>query len=70
MIVWLDLLAEGDQHPRRFDSRETLLVYLTRVERLTREAAQELIQKGEIGPPLARRTYQVRALPLPSSVHT
>jgi len=68
MIAWLDLWAEGDQHPRRFDGPATLLVYLTRVERLTREAAQELIQKGEVSPPLARRSYQVRALPLPSSV--
>ncbi|ANE43393.1 hypothetical protein [Deinococcus puniceus] len=70
MIAWLDLLAEGDRHPRRFDSPETLLVYLTRVERLSPEAAQHLIELGEVGPPLARREYQVRALPLPSSVQT
>lgn len=61
-IRWLDLRVEGDPHPRRFDRPETLGQYLTRVERLSEEAVQTLLERGEVGPPLARRGYRVQPL--------
>ncbi|WP_231557264.1 hypothetical protein [Deinococcus sp. YIM 77859] len=57
---WLDLRVEGDPHPRRFDSPQTLETYLTRMERLTPEAVAVLLERGEVGPPAARRVYRVR----------
>ncbi|MBZ9711989.1 hypothetical protein [Deinococcus multiflagellatus] len=65
MITWLDLLVEGDPHPRRFDSRQTALAYLLRVERLSEEAAQHLLDHGEVAPPLARREYRLQPLTPP-----
>lgn len=57
---WLDLRVEGDPHPRRFDRPETLSAYLTRMERLTPAAIADLLQRGEVGPPAARRVYRVQ----------
>lgn len=65
MIAWLDLLTEGDQHPRRFDSPATLHAYVLKMERLSEEAADTLVREGRVGPPLARREYHIRPLPLP-----
>ncbi|MBZ9751067.1 hypothetical protein GO986_21220 [Deinococcus sp. HMF7620] len=62
MITWLDLTVEGDPHPRRFDRPDTALTYLLRVERLSEEAAQHLLEHGEVEPPLARRAYTLRPL--------
>lgn len=62
MIHWLDLFIEGDTHPRRFDSRETARAYVLKVERLSEEAADELLCAGEVGAPLARRGYLLRPL--------
>lgn len=61
-IKWLDLRVEGDPHPRRFDSPETLRSYLSRVERLPEEAIAALLERGEVGPPTARRGYRVQPL--------
>lgn len=61
-ITWLDLRVEGDVHPRRFDRPETLRAYLIRVERLSEEAVAALLERGEVGPPTARRLYQVQVL--------
>lgn len=61
-LSWLDLYVEGDPHPRRFDSPETLRVYLMRVERLPAEAVAALLARGEVGPPTARRVYRVQVL--------
>lgn len=61
-VAWLDLRVEGDPHPRRFDSPETLRAYLLRVERLPEGAVQHLLDHGEVGPPLARRGYRAEAL--------
>ena len=66
MIAWLDLLIGDDPHPRRFDSSATLRAYVIKMERLSEEAADELLRQGSVGPPLARREYRVRPLPLPS----
>lgn len=65
MIHWLDLLVEGDSHPRRFDSLGSVRPYLLRMERLSPEAADTLIEHGHVAPPLARREYRLRFLPLP-----
>ena len=65
MIAWLDLLAEGDPHPRRFDSPATARAYAVKMERLSSEAADALLREGRVGPPLARREYRLRPLPLP-----
>ena len=62
MIAWLDILIEGDPHPRRFDTSEGARQYLLRVERLSQEAVAALLQVGEVGPPLARRIYRLRPL--------
>ncbi|MDV6375301.1 hypothetical protein [Deinococcus arenicola] len=62
MIHWLDLLIEGDSHPRRFDGPASLRPYLLRVERLSEEAADELMESGHVAPPLARREYSLRPL--------
>ncbi len=62
MIRWLDLLVEGDPHPRRFDGPHSLRSYLLRVERLPEAAAQILIEEGAVAPPLARREYRLRPL--------
>ncbi|SMB93777.1 hypothetical protein [Deinococcus hopiensis] len=62
-ITWLDLRVEGDLHPRRFDSPETLRAYLVRIERLSEEAVTALLERGEVGPPEARRLYQLQVLP-------
>jgi hypothetical protein len=62
MIEWLDLRVEGDPHPRRFDSPAAARDYLLRVERLSEEAVTALLAAGEVGPPVARRTYVLRPL--------
>lgn len=62
MIRWLDLLIEGDSHPRRFDGTGSLRPYLLRTERLLAEAADALIKDGHVAPPLARRGYSLRPL--------
>ncbi|WP_102127827.1 hypothetical protein [Deinococcus planocerae] len=62
MTDWLDLRVEGDPHPRRFDSPATLRSYLERVERLPAEAVSLLLERGEVGPPHARRSYRVEPL--------
>lgn len=62
MIRWLDLLTEGDTHPRRFDGAASLRVYLLRIERLSEAAADALIETGHVAPPLARREYRLRPL--------
>ncbi|THF88357.1 hypothetical protein E7T09_03895 [Deinococcus sp. KSM4-11] len=62
MIRWLDLRVEGDPHPRRFDTLEATRAYLLRVERLSDEAVTLLTQTGDVGPPVARRTYHLRRL--------
>ncbi|CAM3259925.1 hypothetical protein DESA109040_05470 [Deinococcus saxicola] len=62
MIGWLDLLTEGDTHPRRFDGAASLRPYLLRIERLSEEAADALIEDGHVAPPLARREYRLRPL--------
>ena len=62
MIEWLDLRVEGDPHPRRFDGPDSLRTYLKRVERLSPEAADLLVEHGEVGPPHARRGYRVEPL--------
>lgn len=65
MIDWLDLIVEGDSHPRRFDSRASAHAYLLKVERLSEEAADELVRSGRVAPPLARRGYLLRPLVRP-----
>ncbi|PNY80015.1 hypothetical protein [Deinococcus koreensis] len=62
MIRWLDVLIEGDPHPRRFDTPEGVRQYLLRVERLPEEAVAALLAQGEVGPPMARRAYRLRPL--------
>lgn len=62
MIHWLDVLIEGDPHPRRFDTPRAARQYLLRVERLPDEAVAALLAQGEVGPPLARRVYRLRPL--------
>lgn len=62
VLPWLDLRVEGDPHPRRFDGQATALQYLLRVERLSADAAHELLERGEVGPPVARRAYTLRPL--------
>ncbi|GGL71496.1 hypothetical protein GCM10010840_07030 [Deinococcus aerolatus] len=62
MIRWLDLLTEGDPHPRRFSGPASLRAYLLRVERLSEAAADALIREGQVAPPLARRGYRLRPL--------
>ncbi|MFC6590648.1 hypothetical protein ACFP81_00400 [Deinococcus lacus] len=59
---WLDLLREGDPHPRRFDSLESLEAHLRRVERLDEDALAELLLGGRVDPPLALRSYRIRPL--------
>lgn len=66
MRGWLDLLTEGDPHPRRFDGAVSLRAYLLRIERLSEAAADTLIGDGRVEPPLARRSYQVRPLVAPA----
>ena len=61
-ITWIDLRVEGDSHPRRFDRPETLRTYLMRVERLSEEAVALLLERGEVGPPAARRLYRIQVL--------
>ncbi|WP_216318194.1 hypothetical protein [Deinococcus aestuarii] len=62
MIDWLDLRVEGDPHPRRFDGPASLRTYLERVERLPDAAMSLLLDRGEVGPPHARRSYRVEPL--------
>lgn len=62
MIRWLDLLTEGDTHPRRFDGPASLRAYLLRIERLSEDAADALMEDGQVAPPLARREYRLRSL--------
>ncbi|MFD2608916.1 hypothetical protein ACFSR9_05595 [Deinococcus taklimakanensis] len=64
--VWLDLLTEDDPHPRRFDGPASLRPYLLRVERLSEEAADTLLEVGMVEPPLARHVYRLRRLRPPS----
>ena len=61
-LPWLDLRVEGDPHPRRFDGQATALQYLLRVERLSADAAHDLLERGVVGPPAARRAYTLRPL--------
>ena len=65
MIAWIDLLIEGDAHPRRFDSYATLRAYVLKMERLSADAADQLMIEGEVGPPVARRGYRIQRLPVP-----
>ena len=67
MIAWIDLLTADDPHPRRFDSYTTLREYLLKMERLSEDAADELMIAGEVSPPLTRRPYRLRRLPLPEA---
>lgn len=67
MIAWLDLLIGDDPHPRRFDSPQTLRAYVLKMERLSEDAADELLRSSFVGPPLARREYRVRPLPTPGA---
>ena len=60
--AWIDLYTQADPHPRRFDALETLATYLRRVERLSEEAVAELLERGEVKPPLARRSYRIERL--------
>lgn len=62
MIAWLDLYVESDPHPRRFDSPATARAYLLKIERLSGEAADHLIQYGRVEPPLSRREYRLNPL--------
>ena len=62
MIDWLDLRVEDDPHPRRFDGPASLRTYLERVERLPGAAVDLLLERGEVGPPHARRSYRVEPL--------
>lgn len=62
MIFWLDLFVQDDPHPRRFDTPATARAYLLKVERLSEEAADHLLQHGTVQPPLTRREYQLRPL--------
>ncbi|GAA5511712.1 hypothetical protein Dcar01_00425 [Deinococcus carri] len=61
-LVWLDLFVEGDPHPRRFDGPDTLRAYLARIERLPGDVITRLLERGEVGPPAARRVYRVQPL--------
>ncbi|GAA5440281.1 hypothetical protein CBQ26_05745 [Deinococcus indicus] len=61
-LDWFDLRVEGDPHPRRFDSAASARAYLLRVERLSEEAAEELLIAGEVHPPLSRRSLELRPL--------
>ena len=65
MIAWVDLLIGEDPHPRRFDSYATLRAYVQGIERLSEDAANELMMAGVVRPPLARREYRIQRLPLP-----
>lgn len=67
MIGWIDLLTEGDTHPRRFDSYATLRAYLLKMERLSEEAVDQLMVEGRIGQPEARREYRLERLKLPQN---
>ncbi|WP_425148177.1 hypothetical protein [Deinococcus sp.] len=60
--TWIDLYSQADPHPRRFSAAQTLGVYLRRIERLSDEAIAELLERGEVGPPLARREYRLERL--------
>lgn len=60
--LWLDLYTEDDPHPRRFDGALTLRAYLLRVERMSEEAAEQLLETGAVEPPLTRRRYRLRRL--------
>ncbi|WP_291426478.1 hypothetical protein [Deinococcus sp.] len=70
MIAWLDLLTEGDLHPRRFASPAAVRAYAVKMERLSEEAANALTRDGQVGPPLARREYRLQPLPLPTAPRT
>lgn len=59
-VQWLDLLTEGDAHPRRFDSPESLRGYLMRIERLPEEVTEQLLSEGRLDPPLSRHGLRVR----------
>lgn len=59
-LQWLDLLTEGDPHPRRFDSPASLHRYLVRIERLSDEAAEQLLAEGRLDPPESSRGLRVR----------
>lgn len=68
MIQWLDLLIEGDPHPRRFDTPKTIRSYLTHIERLSDEAVTELLRNGVVGPPAARREYRIQKQLTPATI--
>ncbi|GHG00001.1 hypothetical protein GCM10017783_10100 [Deinococcus piscis] len=59
-MLWLDLLTEGDPHPRRFDSPASLRAYLLKMERLEEGAAEQLLAQGRLDPPDSRRSLRVR----------
>lgn len=65
MIAWVDLLIGEDPHPRRFDSYATLRAYVQGIERLSEDAADELMITGTVCLPHARREYRIQRLPLP-----
>lgn len=62
-MQWLDLLTEGDPHPRRFDSPASLRGYLLKIERLEESAAEQLLEQGRIDPPDSRRGLRIRPFP-------
>ena len=66
-LRWIDLYVEGDAHPRRFDRPDSLRQYLTKVERLGEEGVAELLQEGEVAPPLTRRRYHLSMLAMPGT---
>lgn len=59
-VGWLDLLTEGDVHPRRFDSAASLRGYLLRIERLSEELTEQLLAEGRLDPPLSRQGLRIR----------
>lgn len=62
MLTWIDLYIADDSHPRRFNDREVLRAYVQKMERLSEEAADELLKNGVVDAPLARRQYRIQSL--------
>ncbi|ADY26145.1 hypothetical protein Deipr_0989 [Deinococcus proteolyticus MRP] len=65
-MLWLDLLTEGDLHPRRFDGPASLRSHLLKIERLDEAAAEQLLREGRLDPPVSRRGLRVRPFPEPA----
>ena len=61
-MPWLDLLTEGDPHPRRFDGPQSLRDYLTRIERLDEGSVDTLRVEGRLEPPQSRQGLRLRPL--------